>query len=656
MFIRRKPLIVCDIESSPNAYLVGFKSIEKGTIVQIEVYGEDKSLTPEQRKQLRGILSKYTIITFNGEKYDIPVILKSLEGITCNQIFQMGSTIIEKNMPGWLAMKNYNVDWFQGLIHIDLTEPAPGVMVSLKMYGARLHSQKLQDLPYEYDKHLTPSEYEVWKKYNVNDLDTTIDLYNEIKDSIELRYNMSDHYKLDLMSKGDAQIAEAVLLLAMSEKGIRANKVSLGKDYHIKYKSPTGTNFVSDELKELLKNIEAEEFVLDKGGKIQLPKWLSKPIVIGKTKYKVGIGGLHSQEKKLIKISDEKYIMRNADVASYYPSMIIEYGYTPKQFGKHFLDVYEGFYWDRNHPVTGSKVRGDKVSSDSTKLTLNGIFGKLGNRWSKIYAPDLMLSVTLTGQLLLLMLIEQLELNGFSVVSSNTDGIEYVCERSKQAKAEAIIYDWELDTGMVMEHGAYNALYARDVNNYVAVYDKYAKAKGAYTEANIKKNAEYIIVFDAIKEFLLNGTSIEDTINKCHDVRSFIICRNAAGGGVWRDEYLGKVVRWYYSTDGDPILYKKNGNKVAKSDGAKPIMDLPEGNKIPNDLDKDFYIKLAIEQLENLGVDYVITYDKYLYECMKCGYVGNLSTFDDTECDGDVLGTCPCCKNHTVILEVQNAK
>jgi RNase_H superfamily len=652
MFIRRKPLVVCDIESSPNAYLVGFKSIEKGTVIQIGVYGEDESLTSAQIKKLRGILSKYTIITFNGNKYDMPVILKSLEGITCNQIFKMGSTIIEKNIPSWLSMKTYGIDWFQGLIHIDLTEPAPGVMVSLKMYGARLHSQKLQDLPYAFDKYLTPEEYDVWAKYNVNDLDTTIDLYNEIQKSIELRYNVSDHYKLDLMSKGDAQIAEVVLIQTLSEKGIRANKVSLGKNYHVKYKSPKGTKFVSDELQELLTNIEAEEFVLDKGGKPQLPKWLSKPFVIGTTKYKVGLGGLHSQEKKLVSLSDENYIMRNADVASYYPSMIIEFDYSPKQFGKDFLEVYTNFYWDRNHPVTGSKVRGDKVSSDMVKLILNGIFGKLGSKWSKLYAPDLMLQVTLSGQLLLLMLIEQLELKGFQVVSSNTDGIEYRCEKSRQDEAEAIIYDWELDTGMVMEHGVYTGLYARDVNNYVAVYDKYAKAKGAYTEANIKKNAEYIIVFEAIKKYLLDETPLEDTINKCEDVREFIICRNAAGGGVWREEYLGKVVRWYYSTDGDPILYKKNGNKVAKSDGAKPIMDLPVNNEIPKDLDKDFYIELAIKHLGDLG----IIYDKYLYECMNCDYVGNLSTFDDTECDGDVLGTCPCCKNHTVILEVQNAK
>ena len=603
-YIIKKPIVVCDIESTPNSYLVGFKSFEKGTVVQIEVFGENNSLSVEDRKKLRQILSKYTIITFNGEKYDLPVILKSLEGITCNQIFKMGSEIISKNKPGWLSMKEYAVEWFPGLVHIDLVEPAPGVMVSLKMYGARLHSQKIQDLPYEFDKILTRSEFEEIKKYNVNDLDTTIDLYKRIKGAIDLRYDMSDLYQMNLLSKGDAQIAEAIMVTEIEKLGKKVKKTNFSKEYRINYTAPECIKFKTKELKELFESIKDEEFELDGTGKIKLPTWLTKPLKIGNTKYKVGIGGLHSQEKSLVVVSDKKYIMRNADVASYYPSMIIEYRYYPEGLGEVFLDIYKKIYWERNHPITGSKVKGEKVASESQKLTLNGVFGKLGNKYSKLYAPDLMLHVTLTGQLMLLMLIETLEQNGFEVVSSNTDGIEYKCERSKQALAEAIMFDWELSTGMTLEHGVYNALYARDVNNYVAIYETKAKAKGVYGTADIKKNAEYLVVFDAIRNYLLKCTPIEKTINDCKDVRDFIVCRNAAGGGVFRDTYLGKVVRWYYSKEGDVITYAKNGNKVAKSDLAMPIMDLPVNNAIPSDLDKDYYISLAIGHLEDLGVKY----------------------------------------------------
>jgi len=40
------------------------------------------------------------------------------------------------------------------------------------------------------------------------------------------------------------------------------------------------------------------------------------------------------------------------------------------------------------------------------------------------------------------------------------------------------------------------------------------------------------------------------------------------------------------------------------------------------------------------------------YECMKCGNISDLDTYEDTECDGDVWGICPKCETFTMILEV----
>lgn len=605
-FIPRKTLVVCDVESYPNYFLIGFKGIISGKVIQLELFGENERFTSEQRSKLRKLLLQYGHVTFNGVKYDMPVILKSIMGSTVGELQKIGSTIISKGMPGWLAMKTYGIENIQGISHIDLVEPAPGVMVSLKMYGARLHTKTVQDLPYPFDTVLTRHQADKVALYNINDLDNTIDLYHDIKKSIDLRYEMSDKYQLDLMSKGDAQIAEAVIVQEINNKGVRVKKVSFKSSYTFRYEAPTCISFVRDDLQELLVNVQTEDFELDKGGKPKLPKWLSKPIQIGETKYKFGLGGIHSQEKKLVFESDDELVIRTADVGSYYPSEMIEYLFYPEALGETFLEVYTDIYWARNHPETGSKVLGHKVESDTGKLMLNGPFGKLGSKWSKFYSPKAMIQVTLTGQLLLVMLIEQLELAGAQVLSSNTDGIEYTCKRSQVAAMEALIYDWELDTGMRMDHDEYKALYARDVNNYVAIYDGYTKSKGAYGDPTTKKNAEYYIVFDAIKKYLLNGTPLEDTINECEDVRQFIICRNCAGGGIWKDQYLGKVVRWYYSTaTGEKITSKKNGNKVAKSDDAVPLMTLPDDNAIPYDLEKDYYINLAIGHLKDLGVEYV---------------------------------------------------
>ena len=244
-----------------------------------------------------------------------------------------------------------------------------------------------------------------------------------------------------------------------------------------------------------------------------------------------------------------------------------------------------------------------KVQNEGLKICLNGSYGKMGSMYSSLYSPETLLQVTLTGQLVMLMLIETLEKNGFKVVSSNTDGIEYVCEKDKIPLAEALIFEWELDTKLVMEHGQYKALYARDVNSYVAVYPDEVKAKGVYAKPTLSKNSEYPIVFEAIRRYLFDNTvRLEDTIRNCTDVRQFLTARTVKTGGVWNGEYLGKVVRWYYAKGGTSIHYKSNNNKVPKSDGAHPMMELTE--TVPTDLDYDKYIELAIGHLEDTGVKY----------------------------------------------------
>jgi len=252
-----------------------------------------------------------------------------------------------------------------------------------------------------------------------------------------------------------------------------------------------------------------------------------------------------------------------------------------------------------------SEIKHHQLIADSLKIVANGSFGKFGSKYSKLYSPDMLLATTITGQLTLLMLIEQMELNGIPVVSANTDGLEYLCPRDKVDLAEAIVFDLELVTGFNMEHGEYEALHAKDVNNYVAIYDGEAKSKGIYAETTLSKGRSTPIVYEAIRQYLLNGTTIDYTIGECFDINQFVSARTVKGGAVYKGEYLGKMVRWYYSTDGDTINYSTNGNLVPKTgegNGVKPMMDLTE--TLPHDLDKEWYYNETVSKLKDLGVTY----------------------------------------------------
>jgi len=243
-------------------------------------------------------------------------------------------------------------------------------------------------------------------------------------------------------------------------------------------------------------------------------------------------------------------------------------------------------------------------SADTLKICVNGSFGKLGSMYSALYAPELMIQTTITGQLCLLMLIERLEERGIRVVSANTDGIVVLARDSKAKDLENITFNWMLETSFDLERSNYRAIHSRDVNNYIAVkYDGSTKRKGIFAEPGLSKNPEFTIVADAIAARLAKNTPVKETIGVCKDVTKFVSIRRVTGGAVWRGQYLGKSVRFYYSKDVDvdeQISYAKNSNKVPKTDGARPLMTLPA--ECPIDIDIDRYVEMAEEGLKDMGV------------------------------------------------------
>ena len=67
-----------------------------------------------------------------------------------------------------------------------------------------------------------------------------------------------------------------------------------------------------------------------------------------------------------------------------------------------------------------------------------------------------------------------------------------------------------------------------------------------------------------------------------------------------RNDYLGKAIRWYYGKDvSGEIVYAKNGNKVPRSEGAVPLMELPQ--EFPKNVDKEWYINETYNVLKGIG-------------------------------------------------------
>lgn len=592
---------VFDSESFVNYWVVAFKHPDSGKYLVFENAGSGKL---KDTAKLHWLLSTFLCVGFNSRNYDIPMVSLALEGFDNASLKKASNSIIFGQLMPYQIEQHFKIKLYQ-YNHIDLIEVAP-LKGSLKLYAGRLHSKRMQDLLIDPNAALSNEDKAGILEHCLFDLDNTEDLLKNLMPQLELRYTMSKQYSVDLRSKSDAQIAEAVISAELHRlSGIKPERPKNYSKYFF-YQVPAFVTYKSAILNAALQTIRDTPFQVGEDGDIQMPDEIANlTIPFGNCIYKLGMGGLHSSEKTIAYKASPETILLDRDVASYYPMIIVNQQLHPKHLGKAYLEVYKRIIQRRLE----AKHSGDKVTAASLKITVNGLFGKYGNKWSIVYSPDVLIQITISGQLCLLKLIEMIEEAGIPVVSANTDGVVMACPVALESALLAAVAAWERLTGFETEETRYAAIYSRDVNNYIAITTEgKVKVKGSYSERGssgdtiLSKNPECLICNDAAIAFVGKGIPVEETIRECKDIRRFVTVRNVKGGAVKSGKYLGKTIRWYYSTkmQGD-IRYVISGNKVPNSDGAMPLMELPEGNTLPSDLDLSKYIEIAQSILIEIG-------------------------------------------------------
>tara|TARA_R110000744_G_scaffold102772_4_gene197431 strand:+ start:164 stop:1942 length:1779 start_codon:yes stop_codon:yes gene_type:complete len=589
--------LLLDCECYLNYFSVGIENVDTYKKLYFEIHNDD--FTNFNMAKVKNLVLNHTIIGFNLEGYDNPMLKACFAGYSNAQLKQLSDDIVSSNnLKGWQVDKKFGLPRIN-IDYIDLMCISPG-FGSLKLRGGRLHSKKLQDLPIEPDAIITVDRAEKLKDYCINgDLELTRDLYEKLIPEIELREVMSKQYKTNLKTKSDAQIAEAVFKLALTKAGVDVHRTAIEAGAKFTYKVPSFVTFKSDEFKDALEKVKRAVFVVNEKGSVLLPKEIASPIPFDGAKYKMGMGGLHSCEKKQSIVAGPNQTLVDKDVVSYYPSIILNQGLYPQHLTPEFNNVYRAIVEKR----IAAKTAGDMVTSNSLKVVINSSFGKFGNQYSALYSPELLIQTTISGQLSLLMLIESLVAIGVKVYSANTDGIVLLFDNDKTDEVNWVCQEWENTTGFVLEDTFYKALYSRDVNNYFAVKPNDAcKGKGMFTLNSLSKNTANTICYIAVMDYLIHGKTIEDTILNCTDMTKFVSIRTVNGGAVCQGVMIGKAIRWYYSTTTtECIRYARNDNKVPKTEGALPMMNL---GPIPVNLDYQYYITEAVTILESLGLTY----------------------------------------------------
>ena len=623
-------VFIFDAEVYVNFFYVAFKCVSKGPYYG-KFYAFERSPACDfNEAQLGWMLWRFCIVGFNSFNYDLCILELAMKGATCEELKIASDYIIKGNNTRYDFQREYKMK-IPNYNQIDLIEVAP-LKGSLKLYAGRLHSPMMQDLPFHESTVLTAEQAGIIRPYCCVDLNNTEILFDQLAPEIQLRIEMSEEYGVDLRSKSDAQIAETVICSEIKKlTGEYPTKSKYYPGHVLKYNKPDFIFFQTPMLQNLLEKVCEAEFVLSDGLKPIQPDSLTQvaSFQIGKTFYTFGMGGMHSCEKNIAQFASEEIELADNDVESFYPRTILNQRLCPQHIGEVFLTVYEKIVntrLDAKHQASALK-KTDKVAAkrfkkiaNSLKIVINGSFGKLGDAYSRIFAPQLMLQVTLTGQLVLLMLIEALELIGIEVVSANTDGIVSKYPKSRREEVRNLIALWEEHTDYKTEETQYDAVYSQSVNSYIALKsgdegDPEAsflderlgcKVKGPLSEKGsalnspLSTNPETLICSDAVLQYIKNGIPVEKTITECKDIRRFTSIRNVKGGAEKDGVYLGKVVRFYYpKAERGYLSYVSSGNKVAKTEAARPLMDLPA--EFPDDINYHWYISKAKEMLRDVG-------------------------------------------------------
>ncbi len=469
-----------------------------------------------------------------------------------------------------------------------------------------------------FDRKLHSSELGNFLSYNYNDVFILNKLLDYSAEELQSRLLIQKQYGLDVISDARSSVANKVVRDLYSKyTGLAYRDFETQRSWYkiINFRDLIFDNvsFKTPELKQLLVDLKNVSIRPMDGSSN-----FSKTFKFRNKMYNMGLGGLHSKDMGAIYYSDDIYAILDADVNSYYPYGIVNYKIKPRHLSIVFLEIVKNWITQRIH----YKTIGDLDNSGIFKIFINAIYGKLGDADSFIKDDLAMYTVTVNLQLFLIMLIEDLELAKFNVISANTDGVTALVERTRNEEYFNILEQWSKVTKFTFEVNEYGLYVRSQVNAYIATIVsngqvKKVKVKGEFDPEgykDFKRGYKHPVVAKAIYDYFINKLPIKDTIINHTDILDFCISQKTGGNFVnelhlYENKQaviktLSKTIRYYVSKKGG-ILLKRDKNDNSRTNMLKgstvTLLHKLENKPISDyDIDYTFYIGKAYDLYERI--------------------------------------------------------
>lgn len=618
MIIKGLIVQVYDIEIFPNCFSLTIKNTETKEFQFFELSNRKNNLVDLVPLFLD---KRYIFCGYNNIHYDNPIVnfiieyketLKKSTRLDIEyNLFQLSQTIIKGDLEKWKRWKYANNFETLDLLTMLFSQK---LRVGLKEMQVTMKYSNVQEYDGDFEAPIPEEDIPKMIQYNINDVNSTEELLYRCENDIKLRLNIEEEYGIKALNKDGVNLGMEILKTKYLEKTHKTwndikdlrspcDKIALNEIIlpFIKFDNPI--------LKDLLNEMKQQVVSPDRKG-------YNKHFLMDNLEYSVGVGGIHSVNKPSIFIAKEDEVISDVDVASLYPSLIIEYGFYPPHLGKEFLEVYKGIKDERIE----AKHNGNKLKNLTLKLSINGLSGNLQSEFSWCYSPKTVMRIRINGQLLLLMLAEKLISIGCQIIQANTDGLFVLRKKKDEQKFKDVCKWWENLTKLELEEDRFERFYQFAINDYLGVIEGYKdsknpkllKKKGLFIDSvTLGKGMQPMIIPKAINANLADNIPVEETIRNCKDINEFITYQKV--DKKFAVQYINKFIthinRYYVSTNGG-YLYKceVEGNKIVKfanmltASGVTLCNDITAIKEFPKNINYKYYIKEANKILAKLKI------------------------------------------------------
>lgn len=585
-------IITYDVECFAYDWLVTFKDKETGQFTCIW----------NDNEALKACIDEDSIyIGFNSKHYDQYIIKAIAGGLSPQEVKQVNDYIIGGGQ-GWQCPL---LDFYYQFNNVDIRDDTQQGLSLKAIEGHLFLPIRESSIPFDIDRPLTYAERRETEIYCKHDVDSTEELITIRKQYLITKQNLGRRAGVNEVKAISSTNAKLTALMLHATR----KEWTDGRNYV--YPSNLDLSVIPKPIIDFFETIHDESIPDD----VLFKKSLK--IDIGDMPCTYAWGGVHGSLTTYHEVATGNRVIENRDVSSLYPTLIEEYGYLSRNVQK--PELYYGFRKDR----IKAKHEGDKQTATDLKLPLNTVSGAQENKFNDLYDPLPTRSMRISGQLFLTVLTMRIlkACKTVKLINLNTDGLMYSVDKHEIPIIDRIASEWEKENRFELETDHISEVWVKDVNNLLMVKtDGVVKKVGGYLNHGVSVkgawaiNNTMTIVKQALVEFFVNGTPVEDTINACDDIFQFQIIAKA--GAKYKEAYhlvdgekqpVQKVNRVYATKN---TRYGKIYKVKAENDSEAKIDSLPDHCIIDNeneltisDVDKTFYIEMAKKRVNDfLGI------------------------------------------------------